>query len=102
MQSAERQAKEYLYDLQNKARESGFKPDEKWHVSLATIAEKNAIEKNYHAAIAAKAIPEVLLAMFGLVQTGLKQSLTEVPDIKDIKLNRWEYLVAYNPERERR
>jgi hypothetical protein len=44
-QTPEYQAKEYLFDLNNTANENGFKADESWKVSLATAAEKAAIEK---------------------------------------------------------
>jgi len=100
--SADRQAREFLYDLHNKANESGFKPSDKWQLSLATLAEKTAIEKNYHAAVTTKASPEVLAAMLAQVQTGLSQSSADAPEIAAIKHNHWQYLVAYNPERERR
>jgi hypothetical protein len=45
-QTARYKALEYVYDLNNIANENSFKTDEHWKVSLATAAEKAAIEKN--------------------------------------------------------
>jgi len=101
-QSADRQAKEFLYDLRNSANENGFNPDEKWQIRLVTLGDKAAIEKKYHASIAAKASPEDLSTMFVLVQAQLNQPATTAPDIKTIGSNQLQYLIAYNPERERR
>jgi hypothetical protein len=100
--SALRQANEYLYDLRNMATENGFKPDEKWQLSLVTQADKAAIEKKYHAAVAAKANPEELAAMFEIVKTKLNQLGAIVPDVKTIGREQLQYLIAYNPQRERR
>ncbi len=100
-QSADRLAKEYLYNLQNQAKESGFKPAEKWTLGLMTTKEKLLIQKNYHAVVSMKAGPEHLLGMLDIVQVRLQQT-NPVPDLKEIKLNGWEYLVAYNLERDRR
>jgi len=100
--SALRQANEYLYDLRNTATENGFKPDEKWQLSLVTQADKAAIEKKYHAAVAAKANPEELAAMYEIVQAKLNQFGASVPDIKTIGREQLQYLIAYNPQRERR
>jgi hypothetical protein len=46
-QTIEFQAKIYVYDLHNCAREFGFKTDEVWEVSMATGQEKTAIENKY-------------------------------------------------------
>jgi len=100
--SALRQANEYLYDLRNTAAENGFKPDEKWQLSLVTYADKAAIEKKYHAAVAAKANPEDLSAMFEIVKAKLNQFGAVVTDVKTIGRDQLQYLIAYNPERERR
>jgi hypothetical protein len=100
--SADWQANEYLYDLRNTAAENGFKPDEKWQLSLVTQEDKAAIEKKYHAAVAAKANPEDLSAMFEIVKIRLNQPAAIIPDIKTIGRDRLQYLIAYNPEREKR
>jgi len=100
--SADWQAKEFLYDLRNSANENGFKPDEKWQLSLVTFKDKAALEKKYHASVVAKGSPEDLSAMFTLVQAGLNKPASNAADIKTIGLNQLQYLIAYNPERERR
>jgi hypothetical protein len=100
--SADRLAKEYLYDLRNSAEENGFKPDEKWQLSLVTQADKAAIEKKYHNAVAAKAAPEDLSVLLELVREGLKQPAGSVPDLNTIRREQLQYLIAYNPARERR
>jgi len=99
--SADRLSKEYLYNLQNQAKESGFKPTEKWTLGLMTTKEKSLIQKNYHAVVNMKASPENLLAMLEQVQIGLKSG-DPLPELKEVKQKGWEYLVAYNPERDRR
>jgi hypothetical protein len=101
-ESADRQSTEFLYDLRNNANENGFKPEEKWQLSLVTLKDKAAIEKKYHATVAAKASPEMLSAMISLVQTGLNQPITNLLDIKTMGLNQLQYLIGYNPARERR
>jgi hypothetical protein len=100
-QSAERLAKEYLYNLQNQAQESGFKPAEKWTLCLMTAKEKAAISKNYHAVVSMKVDPDLLLIILAEVQTKLRYD-GPLPEPMEVKLNGWEYIVAYNAERERR
>jgi hypothetical protein len=100
--SAERLAEEYLYDLRNSAAENGFKPDEKWELSLVNQADKVVIEKSYHATVASKAGPEDISVLFELVRAGLKQPAGSVPDLNTIRREQLQYLIAYNPARERR
>jgi hypothetical protein len=58
--SIEYQANVYVYDLNNCAREYGFKTDDMWELSLATADEKRVFEKQYLPTISAKALPEFL------------------------------------------
>jgi hypothetical protein len=102
---AEFQAKIYLYDLSNCAREFGFKDNEGWQVSLATLAEKSAIENKYFPTISAKGLPEVLSGMFGLVKEKLIQAKSDIEktwDTNSIRNNHLQYLIAFNPDRQRR
>jgi hypothetical protein len=104
-QTPEYQAKEYLFDLNNTANENGFKADESWKVSLATAAEKAAIEKNYYPVIATKVVPEVLPGLFRAVKASLSQDLDNKEsalDAKTLAKNELYYVVAYNPNRLRR
>jgi hypothetical protein len=104
-QTPEYQAKEYLFDLNNTANENGFKADESWKVSLATAAEKAAIEKNYYPVIATKVLPEVLPGLYRIVKASLKQGLDNAENAMDAKTlvnSGLYYVVAYNPNRLRR
>lgn len=104
-QSIEYQAREYLFDLNNAAKENGFKADERWKVSLATAAEKEVIEKNYYPTISTEVVPEVLSEMFRIVKATLSQaldSLEKTLDEKSVTENQLQYVIAYNPNRLRR
>jgi hypothetical protein len=101
----EYQAKEYLFDLDNVANENGFKADEHWKVSLATAAEKAAIEKNYYPTISTKGVPEALSKMFRIVKATLSQALDNAEksmDANSLAKNGLQYVIAYNPNRLRR
>jgi hypothetical protein len=98
-------AKEYIYDLNNIALENGFKTDEHWEVSLASAAEKIAIEKKYYPTVASKFVPEIIADTFRLVKAQLKQSIKETAVVLDKRATpqpQLQYLVAYNPNRLRR
>lgn len=102
--TTEFQAKIYVYDLQNCAREFGFKADESWEVSMASKTEKNDLEKSYFPTLSAEALPEMLSQIFGLVKTRLNQPLKETEknmDAKQIKQRSLRYLVAYSAKRPR-
>lgn len=104
-QTPEYQAKEYLFDLNNTATENGFKADESWKVSLATAAEKAAIEKNYYPVIATRVVPEVLPGLYRIIKATLSQGLDNIESSMDAKTmikNGLDYVVAYNPNRLRR
>ena len=99
-----KQAQLFLYDLGNTAKEHWFKPDEQWEVGVVTHAEKTAIEKKYHPTVSAEFPAETLVEMLGTVKGGLKQaksSTEQLLDTKTIRLNNLNYLVAYNPKRQR-
>jgi hypothetical protein len=104
-QTIEFQAKIYVYDLNNCAREFGFKADESWEVSMATGAEKAAIEKQYFPTLSASVLPEMLAEMFGSVKFKLTQKLAGMENALDtaaIRRQHLQYLVAYSPNRLRR
>lgn len=103
--NTEFEAKMYMYDLNNCARENGFKAEEKWEVSLATDDEKIAIENKYTPTIAVKYAPAILSEMFGLVKEQLHQSKTEAEmelNNDKTRVNNLKYLVAFNVKRIRR
>lgn len=104
-QTIEFQAKIYVYDLKNCAREFGFKADEGWEVSMASGAEKKAIEKQYFPTLSAEVLPEMLAEMLGSVKFKLSQKLAGLEnglDTVTIRKQQLQYLVAYSPNRLRR
>jgi hypothetical protein len=103
-QTVDYQAKMFLYDLSNKAKEHWFKAGEEWEVSLATDADKSAIEKKYHPTLSAKVVPEILAEMFDLVNgqpIQVKSDVERALDTDNVRRNHFQYLVAFNPKRER-
>ncbi|RKR84834.1 hypothetical protein BDD43_5087 [Mucilaginibacter gracilis] len=103
--TAEYQAKMYMYDLKNCAKENGFKPDDKWEVGLVTDAEKIAIENKYIPTIAVKFAPALLWEMFGLVKEKLNQSKTDAElslNSDSIRVNELKYLIAFSAKKIRR
>ena len=98
------QAKLFVFDLENSAKEHWFKPDEGWEVSVVTGADKSAIEKKYYPTVSAKCLPERLAGMLTTVKSSLKTAglaAEPVLDIQTINLNNLQYLIAYNPKRQR-
>lgn len=103
-QTVEYQATAYVYDLNNCAIEYGFKADEGWELSLATVFEKTALEKKYYPTVTIKALPETLLELVRIVKNKL---ITAKYDMErkfdpshhaDVSL---QYLIAFNPKRAR-
>lgn len=104
-QTIESQAKIYVYDLHNCAREFGFKTDEQWEVNMVTSQEKADLENRYLPTLSAKILPEMLAGMLSTVKFKLNQQLAAVEKALDVSLVRQQhlqYLVAYNPKRPRR
>ena len=101
-QTIEFQAKIYIYDLNNCAREFGFKAEENWDVSMVTSQQKAAIEKKYFPTLATKVLPEMLAEMLGSVKFKLNQGIEKVLDATSIRQQQLQYLVAFSPNRLRR
>ncbi len=104
-QTVEFQAKIYVYDLDNCAREFGFKADENWQVNMVSREEKAAIEKQYFPVLSASVLLEMLAEMFGSVKFKLTRQLASLENVLDaatIRRQHLQYLVAYNPNRLRR
>lgn len=96
------QARLFVFDLENSAKEHWFKPDESWEVSAVTGADKSAIEKKYYPTVSGKFLPERLAGMLTTVKSSMKLAgwATEpMLDTKTISLNDLQYLIAYNPAR---
>lgn len=97
-QTIDLQAKVYMYDLNNCAKENGFKADEVWELHMATDAEKKEIEKKYFPTIATKVLPEILSELFNSVKAMLIQTISDSDNISKMDL---QYLIAFNPKRPR-
>ena len=99
--SVETEARMYLYDLMNAAKEHGFKSDDTWELSMATDSGRSKLQKDYYPVIAVKILPEILLEVFNSAKSGLKQFTSNgpEPDAKAILAENYNYLVAVNPKR---
>ena len=100
-ETMEREARMYVYDLNNSASENGFKADETWEFSLATDTEKTALEKKYFPTISAKVMPELLSELVNLVKSKLKHATYNIEraGTHNVKESGLQYLIAYNPGR---
>ncbi len=97
--TVEQQASIYVYDLNNCAREFGFKSEEGWEIGLASDSEKKAIEKKYFPTVSVRALPEMLAELFHLVKKRLSQANSgNSMHSVNVDLN-FQYLVAYNSKR---
>ena len=98
----EYQAKLYVYDLNNCAKEFGFKDDEGWELSLATSEGKASLHKKYYPVVSTKVVPEILTEMFNKVKSQLVQAKSNIQnkfDAENMAALDLQYLVAYNPKR---
>lgn len=101
-QTIEFQAKIYVYDLNNCAREFGFKTDEGWEVNMVTSQQKADIEKKYFPTLSARVLPEMMPEMLGSVRFKLSQGIANVLDTAAVRQQHLQYLVAFSPNRLRR
>jgi hypothetical protein len=100
----EQQAKIFLYDLNNSAKEHWFKTDEIWEVGLATNDERLAMEKKYYPTISVKALPQDLSELFDLIKADRTLVLPHserMADVPSITRNNFQYIIAHNPKRQR-
>jgi hypothetical protein len=100
--SAEVQARDFIYELNNCASEYGFSKDELWEVELVWEKEKIKLEKKYYPTISALIAPEFVPVMLGLVHVKLPQFINEmpVPESKtEIIKGGQQYLIAYSAKR---
>ncbi|MFB9841677.1 hypothetical protein [Mucilaginibacter ginsenosidivorans] len=101
-QALESQARLYLYDLMNEAKEHGFKPDEPWSLKLVTEAEKKQIQREYYPAVASKVYPELILDVFHTVKSKLQQSMSkeeQLIDLRTVLSDGLAYIIAFSPKR---
>ena len=98
------QAKLYLYDLNNCAREFGFKDDEGWELKLVSNEENTTLQKRYYPVISTKVVPEILAELFNQVKSQLVQAKSNIQnklDMEQLSVHDLQYLVAFNPKRYR-
>jgi hypothetical protein len=103
-QKVEFQAKLYVYDLNNCAREFGFKDDEGWELNLVSNEEKTSLQKKYYPVVTTKVVPEVLAELFTQVKDQLVQAKSNIQnklDMERLSVHDLQYLVAFNPKRYR-
>ena len=103
--TAESQAKMYLYDIHNCARENGFKAEDKWQVCLASDDEKITIVNKYNPTISVKMAPAILSEVFDLVKEKLQQAKSEVEQAytkESIRVNQLHHLIAFSEKKMRR
>lgn len=103
-QTIEFQAKIYVYDLQNCAREFGFKTDEHWEVSMVSAKEKTSIEKKFFPTLSTRILPEMIVGVLASIKVKLRQQLAEKErklDTAGIQQQELQYIVAYNANRPR-
>lgn len=87
----------FLYDLDNRASEHWFKPDEKWELVVSTAEEKAALEKTYFPVVSLEGSYNFIKAVTGIVNERLNP-FKEI-DLPGIKGNEQLWLLAYNPLR---
>jgi len=98
------QAKLYVYDLNNCAREFGFKDDEGWELNLVSTEDKATLQKKYYPVVTTKVVPEVLAELFNEVKAQLVQAKSNIQnklDVDRLSVHDLQYLVAFNPKRYR-
>jgi hypothetical protein len=100
----DQEAKLFLFDLSNSAKEHWFGPGESWQVSLVTEKEREVLERHYYPTLSTKALPEILAELLSAVKGKLNLAKTETENnftLGKILRDHIEYLVAFNPERKR-
>lgn len=103
-QIANQQARLFLYDLSNSAKEHWFKESEQWEILLATGAELGVLEKKYFPVVSSEYPAGQLAEILRVTKKSLDLELTIAEkDINEkmISLNQIKFLVAYNPLRQR-
>lgn len=100
IKSAELQARDFVYELNNCASEYGFRKDELWEVGLITEKDKIKLEKKYYPTISALMAPEVIPDMLDLVRSKLQTFAIDITSVKSVVIKgTLQYLVAYSAGR---
>jgi hypothetical protein len=96
------EASMYVFDLDNCAKEFGFKADEGWELSMVSSEGKRDLEKQYYPTISVKGLPEMLSPLFNMVKEKLIQAASGIVnslDSANAENLQLQYIVAYNPKR---
>jgi hypothetical protein len=104
MNNPQAEARLFLYDLANLAKEHWFKPGENWALSLANETEKAAIEKQYFPTLNINGEAGQLQQIATLMRSELQiaEPVPEEPDERRARKIPPTYLMAYNPARVRK
>lgn len=97
------QAKMYVFDLNNCAKEYWFKDDDEWDLCLVSGEKKLEIERNYHPTISKKDLPEALIQLHRMVKSKLPRINPHLlkPQHPEDSIQTPEYLIAFNKNRRR-
>jgi hypothetical protein len=103
MKDPQTEARLFLYDLANLAKEHWFKGVEHWSLVLANNAEKLAVEKQYQPVLNITGEPEFLQKVYELMSAEMKFNPipVEVPE-RGTRKEPATYLIAFNSERQRK
>lgn len=103
MDNPQAEARLFLYDLANLAKEHWFKPGENWALSLANETEKTALEKQYHPTLYIQGETAELQEISGIMRTELHLAalVPEVADERSARKVPATYLLAFNPARQK-
>ncbi|RWY53863.1 hypothetical protein [Mucilaginibacter gilvus] len=104
MNEPQAEARLFLYDLANLAKEHWFKPDERWAITLANDAEKTTILKQYYPTLHISGETEVLKEIAAILgnELNLDQIAPEEPADRRVRPVPPTYLIAFNPSRQRK
>lgn len=75
-QSPENQVNLFLFDLQNEAKEHGFKQNETWTLELASEHEIARLKRFHHPVVSLRLQSSALLEIYKSVKGRLKQALS--------------------------
>lgn len=101
--TVELQAKMYVFDLGNCAKEFWFKEDEAWDLCLVSAEQKLELERKYHPTISKKGLPEALIQVHRIVKSRLLKANPNFlqPGQAEKMSSAPEFLIAFNRNRQR-
>lgn len=98
--SIELQAKMYVFDLNNCAKEFWFKNDENWELCLASGEQKAELEGRYYPTLSKRGNPETLFKLHSLVLSSIQKENSALNMVtSDDRTEAPEFLIAFNRNR---